>query len=255
MIRLAQAPAISSAAYDRLGIGYARMRRPDPRIARAIAVALGGARSAVNVGAGAGSYEPALPRVVAVEPSTTMIRQRPPGAAPAVRAVAEALPFADGAFDAALAILTVHHWNELERGLREMRRVARRVVVLTHVLVDFWLLDYLPELRPRVREVLPVLAAFEAALGAVEMTAIPVPHDCSDGFLGAYWRRPAAYLDPEARAAISIFHRLGEVSPALARLERDLRSGEWQRRYGQLLGRTELDLGYRLIVAGSALTP
>lgn len=238
--------------YDRIGVGYAGYRRPDARIAARIGEALADARTVVNVGAGTGSYEPADRRVVAVEPSAEMLRQRPPDAAPAVQGVAERLPFADGAFDAALAVLTVHHWTDWRRGVAEMRRVARgRVVILT---IDparsgFWLHDYFPALRAIDDEMLPPLDAVADALGPAEAWPVPVPWDCSDGFLGAYWRRPERYLDPGARGAISAFARLGDPEPGVARLRADLADGAWGRRNGSLASLPELDLGYRLLIA------
>lgn len=244
------------ARYDIIGRAYARHRRPDPRIARAVAAALGGAESVVNVGAGAGSYEPADRVVVAVEPSSVMIAQRAAGAAPVVRGSAESLPFSDGAFDAALAILTVHHWADWRAGLAEMRRVAReRVVILTWdpAHAGFWLVrDYFPEILEIDGRMFPPLAELEAALGRVEVSAVPVPHDCADGFLGAYWRRPAAYLDEGVRAAISTFARVGDVSARVERLRADLESGRWAARNAELLGLEELDLGYRLVVGRRA---
>lgn len=241
------------ALYDRIGIDYADLRRPDQRIAAAILTALGDAERIVNVGAGAGSYEPAGRDVTALEPSAEMIRQRPPGAAPAVQGRAEALPFADDAFDAALAILTVHHWSDPARGLAEMRRVARRrVVVLTFdpAHPGSWLGDYFPGLRTLDDAQMPPMEAYRAALGPVEVRTVPVPHDCSDGFLYSYWRRPRAYLDPRVRGAMSSFHALGDQTAALDRLRADLDDGTWAARYGELLGRDALDVGYRLVVAG-----
>lgn len=245
--------ATPSPLYDSIGRGYAVHRRPDPRIARRIAEALGDARSVVNVGAGAGSYEPADRAVVAVEPSGEMVRQRETDAAPAVRARAEQLPFRDRAFDAAMAILTIHHWTDAARGLAEMRRVARkRIVLLTwdpgHA--GWWLVrDYFPEIPEMDRAIFPSLDVMRAALGPFEVHAIPVPADCVDGFLGAYWRRPEAYLDDSVRGAISAFPRLAEVDARIARLRADLTDGTWRARNGDLLARDELDLGYRLIVA------
>ncbi len=236
--------------YDTIGRDYRRYRRPDPRIAAAIAAALGPAVSVVNVGAGAGSYEPAGRRVLAVEPSLEMIRQRAPGAAPAVRASAGELPLRDRAMDAALAVLTVHHWPDRARGLAELGRVARRVVILTWDpgVRAFWLTDeYFPELVVTDRAIFPSEADFRAALGEIEVQAVPVPHDCSDGFLGAYWRRPHAYLDDGVRLAISTFSKI-DAAPGLARLRDDLDSGAWYRRHGGLLADRELDLGYRLVV-------
>lgn len=246
---------MSEPLYDQIGIGYSEYRRPDARIAARIEAALGPCRSVLNVGAGAGSYEPKNRSITAVEPSAEMIRQRPRDAARAVQADAERLPFADQSFDAALAILTIHHWPDKVRGLAEMRRVAReRVVILTwdpeHP--AFWLIrDYLPQIREIDRRDFPSLRELESSLGPIKTEALPIPADCVDGFLGAYWRRPAAYLDPRVRAAISIFSKL-DATAALARLEADLADGTWNARYGELLARPELDAGYRLIVAKRA---
>jgi SAM-dependent methyltransferase len=242
--------------YDMIGIGYRALRRPDPRIAAAILNALGPATSVVNVGAGAGSYEPVDRRVVAVEPSREMIRQRPAGAAPVVQASATALPFRAGAFDAALAVLTVHHWPDRAQGLAELRRVARdRVVILTW-LADapgFWLVeDYFPEMVALDR-IFPTPDEMRRALGPIEVHPLPIPHDCTDGFLGAYWRRPQAYLDAAVRGAISSFSKLRDAEPGLSRLRHDLADGTWTRRYGSLLTRSDLDLGYRLIIAPNPL--
>lgn len=245
----------ASPLYDRIGRGYAAYRRPEPRIAARIAGALGDARSVVNVGAGAGSYEPEDRAVVAVEPSGEMVRQRSADAAPAIRGRAEMLPFRDRAFDAAMAILTIHHWADVTRGLAEMRRVARsRVVILTwdpgHP--SFWLVrDYFSEIHEFDRQTFPSLETLRAALGPIEVHPVPVPADCVDGFLGAYWRRPEAYLDEGARGAISSFPRLGDVDARIARLRADLADGTWHERNGDLLALDELDIGYRLVVARS----
>ena len=243
--------------YDTIGVGYRALRRPDPRIAAAIVNALGPAASVVNVGAGAGSYEPDDRRVVAVEPSREMIRQRPAGAAPVVQASATALPFRAGAFDATLAVLTVHHWPDRARGLAELRRVARdRVVILTWEpdAAGFWLVeDYFPELVAVDRAIFPTRDEMERHLGPVELRPLPIPHDCVDGFLGAYWRRPHAYLGAAVRGAISTFSKIGDVNPGLARLRNDLENGTWTRRHGPLLTRSDLDLGYRLVVAKNPL--
>ena len=189
--------------YDQIGEGYRNLRNPDPRIGRNILHALGEAETLVNVGAGAGSYEPLDRNVVAVEPSLTMIRQRRTGIAPVVQASAMGLPFRDGAFAAALAVLTVHHWPDRTRGLDELARVARdRVVIVTWdpAYSGFWLIDdYFPEIGEIDRQILPSLEEFRNALGPIEVRPLLVPHDCSDGFLGAYWRRPHAYLDPKPK--------------------------------------------------------
>jgi len=243
--------------YDRIGQGYQQFRRPDPRIAELVLQALGPAGSVVNVGAGAGSYEPVDRPVVAVEPALTMIRQRPPSAAPAVQASACDLPFADGAFAAALAILTIHHWPDKLKGLTELARVAReRVVLLTWdpsaggMGARFWLIDeYFPEIPEIDRRIFPTIEDIERVLGRVSIVDVPIPRDCSDGFLGAYWRRPRAYLDADVRRAISAFAKLSNVDARLERLRSDIDSGEWRRRHRSLLSACCLDLGYRLIVA------
>jgi SAM-dependent methyltransferase len=238
--------------YDTIGLDYSALRKPDPRIANMIEDALGDAETVLNVGAGTGSYEPAGRRVTAIEPSREMIAQRLAGAAPAIQGHAEGLPFADNSFDAAMAVLTVHHWTDKARGLREMRRVTRGPVVLltcdpAHP--GTWLTDYLPELRMLDQGQMPALGDYEAWLGPVEIAIVPVPHDCTDGFLYAYWRRPAAYIDPRIRSGMSSFWALPDTDEALARLASDLQTGEWERRYGEVLDRETCDAGYRLITA------
>src|SRR5437899_10139271 len=224
--------------YDEIGIGYRDRRRADPRLAAAITRALNRTETVVNVGAGAGSYEPSDRSVVAVEPAMTMIRQRPAGSAPVVQASATALPFRDDGFAAALAVLTVHHWPDRARGLDELGRVARRrVVVVTWdpSSQGFWLLDdYFPQIGDVDRPNFPSLEDFRRALGRVEVHPLPIPHDCVDGFLGAYWRRPHAYLDAGVRSAISTFAKMtpSDVEAGLERLRRDLEDGTWARRYG-----------------------
>jgi SAM-dependent methyltransferase len=243
-----------SARYDAIGATYARTRRPDPRIAARIDAALGDAVTVVNVGAGTGSYEPRDRRVVAVEPSLTMIRQRPRDAAPAVVGRAEELPLADGSVDAALAILTVHHWGDARRGLAELRRVARdRVVVLTWDVTftgRFWLFEYFPGIAAFDLPRFPPLELYEQELGPLEVAPVPVPHDCTDGFLAAFWRRPEGYLDPAVQANMSGFAVLprAEVEAGSAALAADLASGAWAERHGDLLALDELDAGYRLLV-------
>ena len=244
------------AVYDTIGTGYVVHRQADPRIARLIRAALGDAASVVNVGAGAGAYEPPNLAVVAVEPSWEMIGQQPEGRASVVQAVAERLPFPDEAFDAALAVLTVHHWADRRAGLAELARVARRVVVVTWdpaCRESFWLTtEYLPEIVefnvprfPRQSELAGCLG------GGITTHVLPVPHDCMDGFLGAFWRRPDAYLDPAVRGAMSCFAQLpaGRVDAGLTRLAADLLNGRWEARFGHLLLQDVADLGYRLVVA------
>jgi SAM-dependent methyltransferase len=239
--------------YDAIGRDYRVYRRPDPRLAAALTRALGDARSLVNIGAGAGSYEPADRRVIAVEPSTAMIAQRPAGSAPVVQASVTDLPFHDAAFDAVLSVLSLHHWPDRTRGLAELVRVAReRIVLLTWdpAAPRFWLVDeYFPEIRTIDRPLFPTLDELRQALGPIEIAPFPVPADCHDGFLGAYWRRPDAYLDPGVRSAISTFTKLRDVEPAVARLRRDLADGTWHRHHADLLARSELDLGYRLVIS------
>jgi SAM-dependent methyltransferase len=239
--------------YDKIGPGYRNYRRPEPRLAAAIWRALGRADSVVNVGAGAGSYEPTDRFVVAVEPSLTMIRQRRSGSAPVVQASATYLPFRDASFAAALAILTMHHWPDQARGLDELRRVTHSHIVLVTwdpASTGFWLIeDYFPEIVEIDRQIFLSIDELRRALGGIEVSPLLIPHDCLDGFLGAYWRRPQAYLEAGVRNAISTFSKLRTLDAGLARLRRDIADGTWTRRYGELLGRTEIDLGYRLIVA------
>jgi SAM-dependent methyltransferase len=242
--------------YERIGVGYAERRRPDPRIERQIHRALADARSVVNVGAGAGSYEPSDRRVVAVDLVRGMLDQRPAGAAPAVQAQAERLPFPDDTFDVAMAILTVHHWADVEQGIAELRRVAARQVIL-HFEVTWqrklWLTsDYLPVSAVLEEERAVHMDRLLALLEAPVVEAVPVPADCTDGFCGAYWRRPEAYLDAGVRQSISSISQLApdQVEPGVTRLADDLASGRWHERYGDLLELDELDLGYRLVIAG-----
>ncbi|MEZ0362232.1 class I SAM-dependent methyltransferase [Mycobacterium sp. pUA109] len=253
---------MEQAHYDRTGRTYARTRQPDPRIAAAIHHALHGMGSVANIGAGAGAYEPPQ-TVLAIEPSRVMIAQRPPHAAPAVQATAEQLPIRMNAVDAALAVLTIHHWADLNRGIAELIRVARRrIVILTwdHTVIrEFWLLrEYLPAAAEtdarlavpldRLRSLLPVEHAVHP---------IPVPHDCVDGFGGAYWRRPHAYLDETVQAGMSMLALTPQhqLRPGLTRLRDDLVSGAWVAQHADLLDEAALDLGYRLVTAAPTTEP
>ena len=240
-----------SAKYDSIGVNYAELRKPDPRIAKVIENALGQAKTVVNVGAGTGSYEPAGRSVTAVEPSREMIRKRGPVAAKAIQASADDLPFGDKTFDAAMAILTIHHWPDKQAGLREMRRVTRgRIVLLTFDPSHRpWLTDYLPELAALDEAQAPRMSDYERWLGPVRITPVLVPHDCIDGFLYAYWRRPAAYLDARIRSGSSSFWAIKNAEAGLQSLKADLESGTWERRYAELLTLGEYDAGYRLVVA------
>ncbi len=216
--------------------------------------ALGDAKTVVNVGAGAGAYEPFDRLIVAVEPSWHMIRQRAAGTAPVIQASAEALPFRDHSFDAALALLTLHHWTDWRRGFDEMRRVADRLVAFTVEPGDlgtFWLTDaYFPEIVELDRGRCPSVAELVRHVGDCRVDRIAIPHDCVDGFLGAYWRRPEAYLDPQVRAGISGFALLDQdvVMRGVARLKADLESGAWEERFGHIRRLEALDVCYRLLV-------
>lgn len=246
---------MTSQRYDRTGLTYLQTRQPDPRIAGRIGTALADMGSVVNVGAGTGSYEPAQ-TVLAVEPSTVMVEQRGPGLAPAVRGCAEQLPIATKSVDAALAVLTVHHWADLPRGIAELVRVARRrIVILTWdhlVFRRFWLLaEYLPAAGVTDRLLSVPMDELAALLPAHTIETVPVPHDCLDGFGGAYWRRPRAYLEPTVRAGMSMLSMTApeEVEAGLTRLRADIDSGAWSRQHRDLEQLEELDLGYRMLTA------
>ena len=239
------------ALYDTIGIDYAQLRKPDPRIAAQIERALGAARTVLNVGAGTGSYEPADRDVVALEPSAEMISQRPPGAAPAVQGSAGTIPFPDRSFDAVMGVLTIHHWPDQQQGIREMCRVAReRVVLLTFdPAARPWLTDYLPELATLDEAAMPSLETLSDWLGPIAVEPVMVPHDCTDGFLYAYWRRPAAFLDPRIRKGSSSFWKIEQAEAGFVRLAEDLANGAWEQRYGALLTEDSYDAGYRLVVS------
>jgi hypothetical protein len=244
---------MATAIYDRLGRGYAGGRQPDPRWQAEIDDVLGSARKIVNVGAGTGSYEPSGREVLAVEPSAVMVAQRPMGAAPAVRAVAEALPIADHEFDVAMGVSTLHHWLDWSAGIKEMLRVAPRVAVLHFdpaVHDDFWLVrDYLPELSD-VWRTTPSPTQIAAAIGpGASIRELPVPWDCIDGFLSAYWRRPAAYLEPNVQQCMSGLQVLppAVLADGIEKLRADLESGSWRTRNSALLDQESFDGGWRLI--------
>jgi SAM-dependent methyltransferase len=243
---------VTGALYDQIGHAYAGPRRTDPRIARRIWGALGDARTVLNVGAGTGSYEPPDREVIAVEPSAVMRAQRAPDSAPCVAASAEWLPFDDQSFDAAMAILSDHHWQDPIAGLREMARVAQRVVVFQWDNAKsqcFWLIqDYLPEFNG-LAAARPSLTERAAAIGA-SLQPVPIPWDCTDGFFHAYWRRPEAYLLEAVRRATSVWARVGAdvERRAVAALAHDLESGVWQERNRDLLDLHEAELGARLLV-------
>ena len=243
-----------SQVYDRIGVGYAALRRPDPRLATMIHRAIGDAETIVDVGAGTGSYEPRDRAVVAVEPSSVMLAQhRGPRR---VQALAEHLPFQDAAFDVAMAVMTVHHWNDLDRGLAELRRVSRRQVVFTwdpeHRPLLWIVADYVPAIGAMETARFASVSRIVSALDAHTVSTFEIPHDFTDGFQAAFWRRPEMYLDPVVHAASSTFASLppDAVEPGVARLREDLETGHWHRTYGDLLSKERCDYGYRLIVAG-----
>jgi SAM-dependent methyltransferase len=246
---------LSGTLYNERAADYAAMRRPDPRIAAAIDDALGDAETVVNVGAGTGSYEPGRSRVTAVEPSAEMISRRPAGSAPAVRAPAEALPFDDDSFDAAMAVLTVHHWPDLDRGLEEMRRVARsRIVLVTfdpEPLRGLWLVrDYFPAIAGAHADRVGT-RALAAKLPAAGARVLPVPRDCTDLFFAALWARPEMLLDADVVRPMWVWQKLPETvrEEGRERLAADLESGAWEARNGHLRREAELDVGLRLLVS------
>jgi SAM-dependent methyltransferase len=242
--------------YDRLGQGYSKVRRPDPRIASRIEAALGDARTVVNVGAGAGSYEPPTREVTAVEPSVQMIAQRPAGSAPVIQASAEDLPFPDDSFDAAMAVLTVHHWADFDAGLREMRRVTRwRTLIVTFDpgrLADLWITrDYFPEMLALKRRPHVTITELARTLAATRSEPIAVPRDCTDRFFAALWARPELFFDEEVVGPMWVWQGISESArrEGRERLAADLKSGTWEERYGYLREMEELDVGLRLILS------
>jgi SAM-dependent methyltransferase len=251
--RTAEAPR-----YNRIGRDYSRTRREDPHFSARIHGALGEARTVVNVGAGTGSYEPRDRHVIAIEPSDVMAEQRPAELAPAIRATAGALPLRDDSVDAAMAVLTIHHWDgEQERGVRELRRVARGpVAILTYdaeVSGRMWLMaDYLPEVAELDRQIFPSPDRVARWLGGTaRVESVPIPRDTPDWMLGAFWAHPERVLDERARGATSGFARMAPavIGRVVAAVERDLESGAWDRRYGHLRGLEAYDVGLRLIVS------
>jgi SAM-dependent methyltransferase len=245
---------MSSPAYDRIGLSYSDVRRADPRFEAAIWSALGDAKSVLNIGAGAGSYEPLDRDVIPVEPSPVMIAQRPAGSAPAIQGVAESLPLKDNSVDATMGVFTMQHWDDVDLGLAEVLRVTRdRVVLLTldiDVTAQMWLCrDYLPEISEHDRATFPSIDHLRTVLPGLQVDTVPVPSDCTDGFCIALWSRPEMHLNPDVRRASSVWHLLSPaiVASGLDRLRRDLESGEWDRRYGRLRAQATLDVGLRLV--------
>ncbi len=247
---------MSGAAYDKIGVNYSDFRCADPRIEARVRAALGDARSVVNVGAGTGSYEPRDREVIAVEPSSLMIAKRPIGAAPALQGVAEALPLDDQSVDAAMAIFTIHHWSDLGAGLAEMRRVARKRVVLLTIdaakNAEIWTLaEYFPEAMALEEKVMPSIASLEASLSGAKIETVPMPSRCRDEFTSALWDRPELFLEPATLRASSLWHRLAPevIAHGQERLRADLESGRWDERHGHLRTLPELDIGLRLVCA------
>lgn len=247
---------MSAPAYDRMGVSYSDIRRADHRLEATIWRALGDAQRVLNIGAGTGSYEPSDREVIAVEPSSVMIAQRPPESARAIQGVAEALPLEDKSVDATMGVFTMHHWDDLDRGLTEVQRATRkRIVFLTldlDVTEQMWLCrDYLPQIIEHDRKTFPTIAHLRASLPNVQVETVLVPADCTDGFCVALWSRPEAHLDPDVRRSSSIWHRLppAVIESGLDRLRYDLDSGEWDRRHGHLRTQATFDVGLRLIKA------
>jgi Methyltransferase domain len=242
--------------YGEIGSSYSRFRQPDPIIAAQILAALGDAETVLNVGAGAGSYEPTDRKVTAVEPSSSMRAQRPAHLVPAIDAVAEALPFPDKCFDASMASVTVHQWQDLEKGLAEMRRVTCGPIVVfagdPQLMQDYWLNEYVPEVREIEARRFPSFERIAAALGGqVEVQPVPIPLKCLDGFNEAYYGRPEALLDPEARLACSSWSLVPDaaVRRFVETLSQDLCDGSWDRRYGNLRTQPFWDGPLRLMIA------
>lgn len=241
--------------YDRIGRGYAAQRVPEPTWVAQIDAALGGAESVLNVGAGSGNYEPEDRFVVALEPSSAMLTQRS-NPHPTLQGIAEQLPFPDDTFDAAMGILTVHHWTDQLAGLRELHRVSKRQVLVVFEPLEahrFWLLDYFPEVLAAPTESnAPTPDSLGDTLEVIDVQVMWIPADCSDGVAAAYWRRPEAYLAPEIQRSMSILALLPDdvLARGTDRLASDLADGTWLARHGDLLEHDRADYGYRLVIAG-----
>lgn len=244
--------------YDTHGRGYAQKRRADPRIAARIEAALGDARTVLNVGAGAGSYEPRDRWVLAVEPSATMRAQRAADAAPCLACAAESLPLDDDSVDAAMACVTIHHWADRAAGLAELRRVARGpVVIFTFELNDLiaWQRDYFAAAIALEQPRFGTLDEVAAELGGkVRIERMPTPADCTDGFFEAFWNRPELLLDPTVRASQSIWELLepGVEERICERLGADLASGRWDAEHGALREMPSYEGSLRLVISEPA---
>ena len=237
--------------YDKLTEQYRNYRKPDPKIAARINSHVQGAQRVLNIGAGMGSYEPEDCKVVAIEPSYEMIAKRKRAKAILIQGSAEGLPFRDNGFDVSMAILTIHHWSDVALGLQEMLRVSKdKIVLFTWIGYGshFWLEEYIPEIKNADEKLFPTLEELDQLLGGISVETVEIPHDCTDGFMCAYWRRPEAYLDPNIRKAISTFSRISDYHEGLDMLRDDIKSGVWYKRHGHLFEKQSLDLGYRLVV-------
>jgi SAM-dependent methyltransferase len=237
--------------YDQLAEHYRNYRKPDPKIAARIQFHIRGAQQILNVGAGMGSYEPEDCEVVAIEPSYEMIAKRQTAKATLIQGFAENLPFRNNGFDVSMGILTIHHWSDIALGLQEMLRVSKNKIVLFTWIgycSDFWLLEYIPEIKAVDEQLFPTLEELDQLLGGISVETIEIPYDCTDGFMCAYWRRPEAYLDPNIRKAISTFSRITDFQDGLNKLQDDINSGLWQQNQSHLLHKKSYDLGYRLVV-------
>jgi len=238
--------------YNKLAESYQKYRKPDSRIAERILYHVGDSEKILNVGAGIGSYEPSRADIVALEPSYGMILQRSHSQTKLIQGIAEHLPFRDNYFDVSMGVLTLHHWTDITSGLQEIIRVTRnKIILLTWVGYGekFWLEKYIPEIMGVDFDLFPTLEELERILGDILIETIKIPHDCTDGFMCAYWRRPEAYLDSNVRKAISTFSRISNIQNRLEVLQDEISSGEWNKKYAYLLEKESLDLGYRLVVS------
>ena len=240
--------------YDNIGINYSQKRQSDPRIAKQIQEKLNAAHRVLNIGAGAGSYEPQDLNLIAVEPSIEMINQRPKGAHPVVQASAEALPFPDNYVSHALTILSMHHWTNRDQAFKEINRVSTDYFIAVSwnpEAAPFWLTrDYFPEIIEMDRQIFPKTTEIEAYFDKVSIEPLLIPDDCIDGFLAAYWKRPSAYLEQSVRNSISSFAKLEDPNPGLAILKSDLDRGIWESKNTSILEQSSIDAGYVIITAG-----
>lgn len=242
--------------YDQIGVGYTVSRCTDPKIAAQINKELVGATKILNIGAGAGSYEPDDKELIAVEPSIEMIRQRKPDAHPVKQAFADELPFENDSFSHTMTVLSMHHWQNRAQAFNEIKRVTQDKFVAVTWFPDvapFWLVDkYFPELLELDRQIFPTIDELENAFGNIELTPLLIPEDCQDGFLACYWKRPEAYLSEQVRSAISSFGKIGKLEQGLAELANDLETGKWHKDNEALLNRSDLDTGYRIVTVDLA---